>query len=180
MDSVNQMKLTWKLLIALLFIAVLLPFTILKNENGNTLMSFSDFSLSSVSMPAFSMPNFSANFGSGEIVPANDDDMSGKVIFYKWYDSEGNIQFSSEPPPDGIEYTLKGFDPNANVIPSVKLPPDQTQTKESATTPVKAAGSENGDDPYSVDRITKLFEDTKNIEELLSQRLNNQESELNQ
>lgn len=174
------MKLIWKLLIAVVFIAILLPFTILKNEQGNTLMSFSDFSLSSVSIPEFSMPNFSLNSGSREIVPANDNDMSGKVVFYKWHDSEGNIQFTSEPPPDGIEYTLKGFDPNANVIPSVKITPDQTKAEGSATTLVKADGSENEVNPYSADRIKKLFEDTKNIEKLLSQRLNNQESELNQ
>ena len=51
------MKLFVKLMLALLVLALLLPFTILKDDHGNTLMSFSDFSLSDVKMPDFSMPD---------------------------------------------------------------------------------------------------------------------------
>ena len=167
-------------MIAVLFIAMLLAFTILKNNEGDTLMSFSDISLPSMSMPDISMPDFSTDSGSKKIIPADDNDMSGKDIFYKWYDSEGNIQFTSEPPPDGIEYTLKVFDPNANVILSVELPAEQEEADASGTTPVKAAGPDNDVNPYSAESIKKLFEDTRNIEKLLNQRLNDQESVINQ
>ena len=173
------MKLFAKLMIAVLFIAMLLPFTILKDEGGGTLMSFSDLSLPDISMPTFSMPDLPEFSSNNEIVPANDDDMSGKDIFYKWYDNEGNIQFTSEPPPHGIEYTLKGFDSNANVIQSVKLPSSKSKADDSTPDQVKAADPVDGVNPYSGDSIKKLFEDTRNIKKLLNQRFQNQEATLN-
>jgi len=174
------MKLFVKLTIAALFIAVLLPFTLLKDDSGDTLISFSDFSLPDISMPNFSMPDLSGFFGSKKITPSSDDNLSGKDIFYKWYDSEGNIQFTTEPPADGIEYILKGFDPDTNVIQAVKIPPGESKAEESAAVQKKAFDPEDGDNPYSADSIKKLFEDTKNIENLLNQRVKDQESALNQ
>ena len=173
---VIQMRLFAKLMIAVLFIAMLLPFTVLKDDDGDTLLSFSDFSLPSISTPNFSLPEF---FDNGKIMSSSDDDLSGKDIFYKWYDGEGNIQFTTEPPPDGIEYTLKGFDPNANVIRAVKVPPKESKAEEATPTRVKAREPEAETSPYSGDDIKKLFEDTKNLEKLLNQRFKNQESALN-
>jgi hypothetical protein len=162
---------------------MLLPFTILKDKNGDTLMSFSDLSLPDIPMPKLSIPDLPDFSGNKEIIPASDDDLSGKDIFYKWYDNEGNIQFTSEPPADGIEYTLKGFDPNANVIQSVKTSSRKSKADESTpdqiTAPVKARNPDDGVNPYSGDSIKKLFEDTRNIEKLLKQRFQNQESALN-
>jgi hypothetical protein len=146
-------------------------------------MSFSDISLPDISMPKLSMPDLPEFSGSNEVIPASDDDLSGKDIFYKWYDNEGNIQFTSEPPPHGIEYTLKGFDPNANVIQAVKLSPSKAKTDDSTPdqieTPVKAHDPDDGVNPYSGDSIKKLFEETRNIEKLLNQRFQDQESALN-
>ncbi len=173
------MKLFAKLMIAVMFIAMLLPFTILKDDDGDTLMSFSDISLPDISMPKLSMPDLPDFFGSKKIATSSDDDLSRKDIFYKWYDSEGNIQFSSEPPPDGIDYTLKGFDPDANVIQAVKIPAKESTAEEPKPGQEKSAGPEDGVNPYSADSIKKLFEDTKNIEKLLNQRAKDQESALN-
>ena len=174
------MKLFVKLMIAALFIAVLLPFTLLKGDDGDTLKSFSDFSLPDISMVNFSMPDLSGFFGSKKITPSSDDDLSGKDIFYKWYDSEGNIQFTTEPPPDGVEYKLKGFDPDANLIQAVKIPAKESTADESTPVQEKSAGPEDGVNPYSADHIKKLFDDTKNIEKLLNQRAKDQASALNQ
>ena len=58
------MKLFTKIMIAVLFIALLLPFTILKDDSGDTLVSFSDLSFPDLSMPNLSMPDlpkFSGN-----------------------------------------------------------------------------------------------------------------------
>ena len=116
----SQMKLFVTFMIAVLFIAMLLPFTILKGRDGNTMMSLSDIELPDFSLPSMpSMPKLPKLTGSSEPVPADDSDMTGKDVFYKWYDNEGNVQFTTEPPADGIEYTLKGFDPNTNVIQAV-------------------------------------------------------------
>ena len=87
------MKLFVKLMIAALFIAVLLPFTILKDNAGDTLMSFSDLSLPGISMPDFSMPDLANFFGSKKIKPSSDDDLSGKDIFYKWYPLKKFIKY---------------------------------------------------------------------------------------
>lgn len=167
------MKLFAKLMIAVLFIAMLLPFTILKDDSGHTLMSFSDFNLPDLSMP--DLPKISGAKNSAPL----DEDLSGKDVFYKWYDSDGNIQFTSEPPPEGIEYTLKGFDPDTNVIQAVKAPPKESGSDESTPVQKKSTDLEEVGNPYSPDSIKKLFEDTKNIEKLLQQRSQDHNSQIN-
>jgi hypothetical protein len=52
-------------------------------------------------------------------------------------------------------------------------------TSEQIKIPVKARDPDDGVNPYSGDSIKKLFEDTRNIEKLLKQRFQNQESALN-
>ena len=170
------MKLFAKLLLAALVIAILLPFTILKNDQGKPLMSFSSFSLPDFSLPDFSMPDLSGLTPSDQLTSSS----SGTVNFYKWYDAEGNVQFTTEPPPDGIEYQVKGFDPNANVIQSVKLPEVETEEREAPVASETGSAKPGLANPYDVDTIKKLFENTENIEKLLSERLGNQNSTLNQ
>lgn len=166
-------------MIAVLFIAMMLPFTILKDDSGNTLMSLSDISLPDFSMPGFSMPDL-PKISEAETTASLNEGLSGKDIFYKWYDSDGNIQFTSEPPPEGIEYTLKGFDPDTNVIQAVNVSPKESATDESSPTQNKSIGPEEIGNPYSQDSIEKLYEDAKNIEKLLRQRFQDQDSQINQ
>jgi hypothetical protein len=163
------MKLFAKLLLATLVLALLLPFTILKNDQGKPLMNFSSFSLPD-------MPSFG---GSSKITPSVSD-FGGKDIFYKWYDAEGNVQFTTEPPADGIEYTVKGYDPNTNVIRSVKLPEPEIEEKEPSAPPRETTSVQPETNPYDAESIKKLFEDTNNIEKLMNQRLENQNSNINQ
>ncbi len=162
------MKLFAKLLLVALVLALLLPFTLLKDDQGKTLMSFSNFSLPD-------MPSFG---GSSKLIPSSSS-LGGKVIFYRWYDADGNVQFTTEPPSDGIEYTVKGYDPNANVIQAVKIPAAEPAVNE----PASAGETANPlplTNTYDAESIKKLFEDTKNIEKLLNQRYENQNSNLNQ
>ena len=102
------MKLFAKTMIALLVIAMLLPFTILKGRDGSPLMSFSD-----LSFPSFSLPDMPKMPRAGDLAPSAGD-LSGKDIFYQWYDAKGNVQFTSEPPPDGVEYTVQAQTRSAN------------------------------------------------------------------
>ncbi len=173
------MKLFAKLMIALLFIAILLPFTILKDDNGNSMMSFSDFKLPDFNLSDFKFPDLS-KFDDSKPIPASDDDLEGKDLFYKWYDSAGNVQFTSEPPAQGIEYTVKGYNPDANVIQAVKLPPKAVKSNEPEGSQLKKSAPGKIDDPYSQNNIKKLFEDSKNIQKLLNQRFKDQESIINQ
>ena len=163
------MKLFAKFLIAIAVIAVLLPFTILKDESGNTLMSFSDIALPDISLP--DMPGFSSSVNTG----ASAESMDGKDIFYKWHDDKGNLHFTTEPPAQGVEYIVKGYDPDANVIQAVKIPPKAVEKDAKVATRKKSEKSDEVPDPYSPDSIKKLFEDARNIENLLDQRAQKQD-----
>ena len=173
------MKLFAKLMIALLFLALLLPFTYLKDDDGGSLMSFSDFHLPDFSLPDFSLPDMPRFSGGGNSV-SSDEDLAGKDLFYKWYDAEGNVQFTTEPPADGIEYTVKGFDPDANVIQAVKIPVKEVEADDSKPGQDKKGLAESTENPYSLEKLKKLFEDTENIEALLNQRTQDQDSAINQ
>ncbi len=165
------MKLFVKLMLTLVVLALLLPFTILKDDQGNTLMSFSDFS-----MPDFKIPDLPGVPSGKSLVPSINGSASMDV-FYKWRDAEGNVHFTTVPPADGVDYTVKEFDPDTNLIQAVKIP-DPEPTLEKPTT--GEVSSEDGQPKiYDADQIKKLFEDTENIEKLLQQRMENQDSALN-
>ena len=176
------MKLFAKLIFALLFIAMMLPFTILKGPDGKPLMSVSDIGIPDLSFDVPDMPNVSSGGGTaalqaGDTIPGSDTSLKGKDIFYQWHDSSGNIQFTTQPPPEGVPYTIKGYDPNANVIQSVKLPEPEPEPETSATKQDKGNEIPN---PYEQESIKKLIEDTKNVEQMLNQRFKEQDALLNQ
>jgi hypothetical protein len=161
------MRLFIKLMIAILVIGVLLPFTFLKGKDGKPVISFTDLKLPDISMP--DMPNLPDN-----------ETLGDKDVIYKWTDAEGSLQFSNTPPPDGVEYTVKGYDPNLNVIRAVDVEsnvPIEVVEEESKK---KVTSAEDIGSPYSPEKIGKLFEDANNIEKLLNQRLNNQEALIGQ
>ena len=170
------MKLFMKLMLAILVIALLLPFTILKDDQGKTLMSFSSFSL-----PDFKMPDMPDMPSSKQLVPSVGDH-AGKDIVYQWYDSKSNVHFSTEPPADGIKFTVKGYDPNANVIQAVKLPEIEAPAEPVAADATASNGQDSPglENTYNKEDIQKLIDDSKNIQQLLNQRLNNQNSAINQ
>ena len=62
------MSLFVKLMLAAVVIALLLPFTLLKDDQGKTLMSFSDFSLQDISLPDISIPDMSDLMSSKKLV----------------------------------------------------------------------------------------------------------------
>ena len=152
----------------LVFLAVLLPFTLLKNEQGNTLASFSDFKL-----PKFSLPELPDLSTSKNLIPSKVGS-GGVDTFYQWYDPKGNVQFTTEPPPDGVEYKVKQYDPNANVIQAVTLPVEDTDV---AATPEKSV--QELPSPYSEESIGQLFEDARNIQNLMNQRIKSQNDTIN-
>jgi hypothetical protein len=171
------MKLFLKLMLAALVITILLPFTILKDDQGKPLMSISSFNLPDFKMP--DMPNMPDMPSSKQLVPSAGD-RAGKDIVYQWNDSQGNIHFTTEPPVDGIQFTVKGYDPNANVIQAVKLPEIEVP-EESVASGSDGQDSASGlENTYSKEDIQKLIDDSKNIQQLLNQRHNNQNSVINQ
>lgn len=165
------MKLFAKLLVAVLIIGLLLPFTILKGKDGRPLMSFS-----SLKMPEIGLPDAPSMPESPISVPGLES-IGEKNVIYEWRDSEGNIQFTNVPPPQGVEYTVKGYDPDTNVIQSVKLPAeasaDESDSNEEKT---RSAEPDGITSVYSPENIKKLFDDAENVEKLLNERLKKQEA----
>jgi len=169
------MKLFMKLMLVVLVVAFLLPFTLLKNEQGSTLMSFSDFEL-----PDFSLPELPKLSSSDKLIPKQVTSR-GMDTFYKWYDPRGNVQFTTEPPPDGVAYTVKQYDPNANVIEAVNMPAGDTGTAASGASADSAPekSSQQQASPFNDNSIGKLFENAGNIENLINQRTNSQNDTIN-
>jgi len=108
------MKLILMLSGAALVIAAVLSFTLLKGENGKTLLSFSDFKV-----PEIDLVDFSLKALAGTWWASDSDSPRIESTIYEWTDIEGNLQFSNSPPSEGIKYTVKEYDPNENVIPAV-------------------------------------------------------------
>ena len=157
------MKLFVKLLISVLVIGILLPFTILKGSDGKPLLSFSDLQ----SPDLLKLP--------GGIIPGGES-LDSMDVIYNWTDAEGILQYSNGAPPEGIEYTIMDYDPNLNVIQAVGVKADEPEVVLESD-PIKEVTSvEDIGNPYSAENIKKLFEDANNVEELLIQRLNNQEA----
>ena len=166
------MKLFGKLFIAVLIIGILLPFTILKGSDGKPLMSVSDLKLPKLSTP--DLPKLPDLGGKNDSASVNDNN-----VIYKWTDAEGRVQFSSSPPPEGIEFTAKGYDPNTNLIQAVKIPTEEVELKSEETGSGKDVTSlDDISDVYSPEKIEKLFNDAKNIEKLLNDRLKNQSAQI--
>ena len=117
------------------------------------------------------LPDFGGKNGSAS---GNDNN-----VIYKWTDAEGNLQFSSSPPPEGVEFTAKEYDPNINLIQAVEIPTEEVELKAEGTDPEKAVTSlDDISNVYSPEKIEKLFEDAQNIEKLLNDRLKNQNAQI--
>ena len=177
------MKLFTKMLLAVLVIAFVLPFTLLKGKDGNAMLNVRDLNFPSVSLPKLSMPDFlSSDLPGlpGRISSSDDESLTGKDVIYKWTDANGNLQFSNNRPPEGVVYTHKGYDPNLNVIQAVETPATTPEAVPEFESKKKVTNAKDIGSPYSIERIEKLFEDANNIENLLNQRMENQAAEIGQ
>jgi hypothetical protein len=176
------MKLFVKLSLFVLVAGLLLPFTFLKGQDGKTLMSFSD-----IKFPELSFAHLF-----GDNLPGIDDlkgltniseSTSGSNQIYKWTDSDGSLQFSSSPPVEGIEYTVKGYDPNQNVIQAVNIKPEVEAVEAvvvGSAGEQKTSGVSKVGNPYSVEKVEKLYKDAEGLESLLNDRLKKQEAIIGQ
>jgi hypothetical protein len=172
------MKLFTKMLIAVLVIALLLPFTLLKGKDGSAMLNVMDLNFPSVSMPDFlslDLPGLAERIGNSD-----DESLTGKDVIYKWTDANGNLQFSNNRPPEGVVYMLKGYDPNLNVIQAVETPATRPEAVPEFESKKKVTSAKDIGSPYSIEKIEKLFEDANNIENLLNQRMEHQAAEIGQ
>jgi len=160
----------YKLMIALLVIGGLAPFTFIKGKDGQPLMNFSDIKMPDTTLPDLSMPDLAKD----------SDETAVEGTVYKWKDSNGSWQFTSEPPPKGKSFSSTVYDSKMNVIQAV-------ETKRSRQKKAKQEESDNKPmtnlsdlgSAYSPKKIKKLFDDANNMESLLNNRAKEQEKILN-
>jgi hypothetical protein len=168
------MKLFIKLMITALILAVLLPFTLIKGRDGGPLISIGDLKMPDLSVPelpnGIDVPNLPRSVGSGR---------TDKV--YQWRDADGRLHFTTDPPPPGIEYTVKGYDPNTNLIQSIKPNSDERVAKVNPDGSSDSSSSKDRSigNPYSPERIEKLFNDAENVQKLIDDRMKKHEEILN-
>ena len=158
------MKLFVKVMIAAVVLAVLLPFTVLKGKDGRPLMSFKD-----LKAPDLAMPKVPDAIDISVVKPTG----KREDVIYQWRDAKGELHFTSSPPPPGIEYTAKGYDPNTNLIQSVEV--QQEPEQEAAPEPTIKSPADIGN-PYSPAKIEKLFDDAQKVQQLINDRVKQQEA----
>jgi hypothetical protein len=93
-----------------------------------------------------------------------------KVQVYKWRDENGVMQFSSTPPPDSRAEQIL-VDPNTNLMQAVKV--------EEKKEPEKKVVQVDSPNPYSVNKMKKVMDDAKGVEEMLQKRHEEQQKMLN-
>jgi hypothetical protein len=146
-------------------------------------MNFSDIS--------FPYDSFSDLLGTN--VPVIDDlkgliNISGPIRdsnqIYKWIDIDGNLHFTSSPPAGNIKYTVKGYNPDQNLIQAVSVEPEVGQLVVDSVAKEKTEGKTRGTNkvgnPYSVKKVERLFKDAEGIESLLNNRLKQQQTIIGQ
>ena len=167
------MKLAWKLLLAVIVIGILLPFTLLKDDDGAPMLKFSELKWPDWRKATKKIPR---------AIDPSEPGVENPDTIYQWSDAEGNMQFSNSLPPEGVEFTVRNYDPNLNVIQSVNVKPgeEESQEKEDVEAKKEMTASDDLGSLYSAEGIEKLFKDANNVEKLLNQRLQNQEAILGQ
>ena len=157
------MRLFVKIIISILLLAGLLSFTLFKGKDGRPLMSLDSLKIPKLELPA--LPKLPGKRKQDRV--------------YRWIDAEGVIHFTDTPPPAGVGYTVKGYDPDANLIQSVPAakPVEPLRRKAVETITKKASPTTDAiGNPYSAGKVQKLMQDAKNVQKLLQDRARRQQA----
>jgi hypothetical protein len=143
-------KLLIKLLLSLLVLAVVLPFTPFM-PGGKPLLKMDGLKWPPLAAPDLARPN-----------PATDPGSANNQTFYKWRDAKGTVHYGDQPPgtPTGQVETIE-VNPDTNLILGLKVPPpppEQKPAPEGAATSLPSAYS-----PYSPGQIERLFEEAHKV-----------------
>jgi len=85
---------------------------------------------------------------------------------YKWKDKAGEWHFSNHPPPEGVASSVKVYRSDVNITQAPKAAPKPTD-QPSAATPDTAVPLLPITDPA---RVKQLFDDAKNVQNLVNDR----------
>jgi hypothetical protein len=149
------MKLFIKLMLTLLTIAVVLPFTSIM-PGGMPLFKWSDIKMPQIKTPQ--LPELSGG------TPDR-----GKIqTFYKWKDDNGAVHYSDQPPKENVDgLSTVEVNPDTNLLPAVDTATTQPAAKSEGQ---KRVAKNDAPSSYSPETIKRLFEDAHKLQEKANQR----------
>lgn len=103
---------------------------------------------------------------SQKIKPTEKKNNDAKEYMYKWRDSKGVIYYSSERPPDDINYESIAYNKETNVVPAIKPGKSPEPTRPS---------NKFVDNVYSPEGIKNLFEQAKDIQNIVNDQFQQQD-----
>lgn len=158
-----------KLLLFLVILVLALPF-VLKDEEGQPLMTVSDLKKPDLGLtgvverlPEIKNPFSDAPAEGGDKKTAS----SEKTIIYSWRDEQGNMHFTNQPPEDGKQANTMKINPNINVMPAVK----QSSADEGSGIHQAAADTQNVQSLYTPEGVNRVLQDAGNTEGALQRRM---------
>lgn len=152
-------------LLLLLLFAVIFPFTY-PWKDGKPMLSWSDLKMPE--MPEVEVPEIALPGSEEQAREAHQP-----VSLYRWQDSEGGVQFSNEPPPEGMAYQRVEVNPDANLL---QAPPPAVDDENDASQ-ARPSSSPSMPSPLTVSpgEALQLIEDAHEIREMSEQRLRQHE-----
>ena len=163
------MKLIFKLMLFVLILAAVLPFTPFM-PGGKPILNLGDFKWPEFSKPPLpDLPNAKLpDIGKG--TPSNNQS------FYKWTDAEGNVHYSDKPPQQQVKSETVTVNPDTNVLAPVEVPKPQPKPSVPAQSAKDSEHLKNGmPNPYSPTEVKKLINDAKQLQQQAKERLKKME-----
>ncbi len=129
--------------------------------------------------PWLSLDSIIPDLSIGSIKDTIDDAMPEQVLggndsvpVYRWKDAEGNWQFSDAPPPESqaAEQIMVGTDVNRDLAPVFTPRPAETASPKKSGKAILIKDSPLSPTTISPDKISKLVDDAKNVQNLVDDR----------
>lgn len=166
------MKLFIKLLLFLLVLACALPFITL-GPGGQPLMRVENLKWPELGAPrlpeAVSADAIKKRLGlASDEAPATDDLTTSTV--YKWRNGKGELQYTSDRPPDGIAYETLALRSDTNVVAAVQAPPPPAEEAPGDKNAAEGGLIEDLTSVYSPGKVKELIDQAKQVQKLSRER----------
>lgn len=100
---------------------------------------------------------------------------------YKWRDNNGVLYYTSEQPPDDVNYESISYNKETNVVPAINTATNKTNTQDNkSTSSPKSLSTDFPENVYSPKGIEHLFNQAKDIQNLVNDQFSNQDNISNQ
>lgn len=98
-----------------------------------------------------------------------------QVTVYQWVDEQGVTQFSSTPPVGHVKVETLNLKPDTNVMKATAVPEEE---EKPASGPVVTSLGDST--VYSPDGVKELMQNTKDVQDMMNQRMSEQQEFLDQ